>query len=189
MTCEEIFSEMSAHMVKGMMFHEQMSNYYDFLGLKGYRDCHEYHFLQESCMYRKLCRYYVNHYNKLIPEMEFDQVSEIPESWYSHTRQDVDIATKRNAIKSGLTKWVEWETETKELYSNMYKELLENGSVATAEFIADFVKDVDQELKKATEYWLNKEAMNYDMGVIVAEQTDKKEKYKSKLRSVGNTLC
>lgn len=189
MTCEEIFLELAEHMVKGLMVHEQLANYYDFLGLKGYRDCHEYHFLHESCMYRKLNRYYVNHYNKLIPEMEFEQVSEIPESWYNYKRTDVDSSTKRNAVKNALTRWVEWETETKELYCNMHKEMLENGSVATALFFEEFIEDVDHELKRATEYWINKEAVNYDMVVILDEQRHKKEKYESKMKLVGNKLC
>ena len=189
MTTEEVFKELSEHMVKGMMVHEQLANYYDFLGLYGYRDCHEYHFIHESCMYRKLCRYYVNHYNKLIPEMEFEQVSEIPESWYNHIRADVDFNTKKNAVKEGLTKWVNWESETKELYSNMYKELVNNGDIATAKFFERFIEDVDHELKKATKYWLNKEAINYDMSVIITEQDDKESKYESKLRLVGNALC
>ena len=185
MTCEEIFKELAEHQVKGMMIHEQLANYYDFLGLPGYRDCHEYHFLHESCMYRKLNRYYINHYNKLIPEMEFEQVSEIPESWYSHSRSDVDVNTKRNAVKEGLTKWVEWETETKNLYSNMYKEIMENGNVAAAHFLEEYIEDVDCELKKATKYWLNKEAVNYDMTVIIGEQKWKSEKYKNKISHVG----
>ena len=189
MTCEEIFLELSEHMVKGLMVHEQLANYYDFLGLDGYRDCHEYHFIHESCMYRKLCRYYVNHYNKLIPEMEFEQVSEIPESWYKYTRQDVDANTKKGAVKSALSKWVEWETDTKELYCEMYKEMLENGSVATAKFFEEFIEDVDKELETATKYWLYKESINYDMTIIVSEQKDKKTEYEHKLHGVGDCLC
>ena len=189
MTCEEIFSKLAEHMIKGMMVHEQLANYYDFLGLPGYRDCHEYHFLHETCMYRKLCRYYVNHYNKLIPEVEFEDVSEIPETWYKYERKDVDSATKKNAVKNALTKWVEWETETKTLYSQMYQEMLNNGSVASAEFLLEYVNDVDCELKKANMYWLNKEAIGYDLGTMISEQKSKKQKYESKIRMAGNELC
>ena len=38
-------------------------------------------------------------------------------------------------------------------------------------------------------YWLNKEAINYDMSVIISEQKEKSDKYKAKLRLVGNDLC
>ena len=34
MTVEEIFKELATHALKGMMVHEEMCNYYDFLGLK-----------------------------------------------------------------------------------------------------------------------------------------------------------
>lgn len=183
MTCEEIFTKLAEHQVKGLMVHEQLANYYDFLGLPGYRDCHEYHFLKESCAYRKLCRYYVNHYGKLIPETSFDNPEIIPDSWYNHKREDVDISTKKKAIKQGLTEWVNWETSTKKLYQDMYKEMIDNGSVASAKFLCEYIADVDHELKKATEYWLNKEAIDYDMAVIIEEQWHKKEKYKEKMRS------
>ena len=48
MTVEEIFSKISQRMIGGLMFHEQMSNYYDFLNLRGYKKCHEYHYLEET---------------------------------------------------------------------------------------------------------------------------------------------
>ena len=188
MTCEEIFTELSEHMIKGLMVHEQLANYYDFLGLPGYRDCHEYHFMEESCAYRKLCRYYVNHYNKLIPEVEFSNPDVIPESWYNHERKDVDMSTKKNAVKQGLEKWVDWETKTKKLYCEMYKNMVDNGSIASAKFLESYIEDVDCELKKATSYWLNKESMNYDMSVIVSEQQDMKHKYKDKMHSIGKEL-
>lgn len=166
------------------MVHEQLANYYDFLGLDGYRNCHEYHFMKESVGYRALCRYYVNHYNKLIPETQFDNPDIIPESWYRYERKDVDMSTKKNAIKQGLERWVEWETETKRLYSDMYKEMMANGSVASAKFLCEYIADVDEELSNATKYWLYKESMNYDMSVIVSEQKDKAEHYKKKMGEV-----
>ena len=44
MTLEEIFSELAAHAIEGMMIHDQMITYYCFLSLKGYAKCHEYHY-------------------------------------------------------------------------------------------------------------------------------------------------
>ena len=188
MTCEEIFAKLAEHQIKGLMVHEQLANYYDFLGLSGYRDCHEYHYAKESSEYRKLCRYYVNHYNRLIPETDFNGIEVIPEIWYNHERKDVDIATKKNAIKEGLEKWVVWETKTKKLYSQMYKELIANESIASAEFLSEYIKDVDEELKEATSYWLNKEAIDYDMSVIIAEQREKEVCYSSKMHSIKYDL-
>ena len=190
MELKEIYSKLSEHMINGMMLHDQLANYYDFLGLKGYKRCHEYHFLDETLNYRSLCRYCINHHNILIPEPRFDNESVIPESWFNHVRSDVDVSTKKNAIKSALTKWVEWERDTKKLYQQMYKELMNIDEVASACKVKEFIKDVDMELKKAERYWLNKEAIGYDMSVIIEEQDRKHKKYDKKCKhDLKVTIC
>lgn len=189
MEIREIYSKIAEHMINGMMFHEQMANYYDFLGLQGYKRCHEYHYLAETCAYRGVCRYFINHHDMLIPEPRFDNENVIPDSWYNHVRGDVDASTKKNAVKTGLTKWVEWERETKHLYEEMYKEAMEIGEVASACKIKELIHDVDCELKKAERYWLNKEAINYDIGAIIAEQKRKHDKYKRKMEKIGVHIC
>ena len=181
MTVEEIFKTLSSHMVKGIMTHEELANYYDFLGLKGYKRCHEYHAMSEMCGYRKLCRYYINHYSKLIPDVKIEQPSVIPETWYSHIREDVDMGTKKTAVKNGLTMWSDWEEETKDLYQKMYKELLDAGEVAGANFVMGFVEAVDCELKQVDRYMLNKMATGFDMIDIIEEQSKKHKKYKNKM--------
>lgn len=184
MTLNEIFSEISAHMIKGLMVHEQFADYYDFLGLSGYKRCHEYHFFEESRAFRKLSRYYINHHNKLIPYKAVEDPKIIPASWYEHVRDDVDVGTIKSAVKTGLLKWVSWERETKTLYERMYKELLDIGEVASAAKISEFIRDVDSELKEAERYYLNKEAIGYDMISIIEEQKPCHKKYKTKLQGV-----
>lgn len=189
MDVKEIYSTIANHMIKGLMIHEELANYYDFLGLEGYKRCHEYHYIEETLNYRSLCRYFINHHNMLIPDTRVDTPDIIPESWYSHTRDDVDPSTKKNAIKLGLEKWVNWEKETKDLYQRMYKELIEIGEVASACKVKEFIHGVDYELKKAERYWLNKEATSYDMVQIIEEQKAKHKKYKKKMEKLGIDLC
>ena len=176
-------------MIKGMMTHEQLANYYDFLGLEGYKRCHEYHYLAETCAYRGLCRYFINHHDKLIPYRDVDNPEVIPSAWYDHVRSDVNPSTKKNAVRTGLTSWVEWERETKKLYERMYKELMDIDEVASACKIKELIHDVDHELKKAERYWLNKEAIGYDLTAIVEEQRKKHNKYKRKLEHLGVKIC
>lgn len=182
MTADEIYAELSAHMIRGMMIHEHLANYYDFLGLEGYKRCHEYHYLQESCNHRGLNRYFINHHNKLIPYTDIDNPDIIPNAWYNHVRQDVDSNTKKNGVRTGLTKWVDWERETKDLYQRMYKELLDIDEVASAMKVKELICDVDCELKKAERYQLNKEATGYDISDIINEQKSKHKKYDQKMR-------
>lgn len=190
MTIEEIFGRISQHMIRGMMTHDQLASYYDFLGLRGYKRCHEYHYFSQSCAYRGLQRYFINHYSKLIPEMQVDSYSIIPASWFKYTRQDVDATTKRNAVKNGLQLWISWEKETKKLYEEMYKQAMNINEVAGALKIAELICDVDCELKKAERYQLNKMAIDYDMTEIIAQQDHKHKKYKEKMeQQLGVKIC
>lgn len=189
MDIKEIYSKITSHQIQGMMIHEQLANYYDFLGLKGYKRCHEYHFMQETCSYRSVCRYVINHHNIIILEARFENPDIIPTSWYNHTREDVDASTKKSAVKAGLTKWVEWERDTKKLYQQMYQELMNIGEVASACKVKELICDVDCELKKAERYWLNKETTGYDMTSIIEEQKSKHDKYKKKMKKLGVCIC
>lgn len=189
MTVEEIYAKIAQHMVKGLMFHEQLANYYDFLGLRGYKRCHEYHFLAENCAYREVCRYFINHHNKLIPYLPVEDPKVIPDSWYRYTRQDVDNGTKKNAIKNALSSWVEWEKETKQLYEQMYKELMDIGEVASALKIKELICDVDCELKKVERYYIDCKSIDFDLQSIVPSQKEMHQKYRKKEEKLGVHIC
>lgn len=189
MNVSEIYAKIAANMIKGMMLHEQLADYYDFLGLKGYKRCHEYHFMKEAAAYRGVCRYYLNHHNRLIPREEVSDPKAIPDSWYRYERSDVDINTKRNAVKNGLDTWVTWERDTKKLYEKMYQELMTLGEVASAFKIKELISDVDCELKYAERAQLDKKAIDYDLAAIMMEQEAKHEKYRKKTKKLGVTIC
>ena len=182
MTVEEIFSEMSGHMIKGLMFHDQMSDYYDFLSLRGYKRCHEWHYKTEMCGYRKLHRYAINHFGKLIEEKRVEDPEAIPQSWYRYNRNEVDAGTKRNAVKAGVEKWVSWEKETKALYERMYRELVGLGEDAAAIFVQKYIEDVDCELKWAERKAIELADVDYNLGFVVGEQTRLHDKYKRKMK-------
>lgn len=188
MLVEEIFAKIKNHMLEGMVFHDQMARYYDFLNLGGYKRCHEYHYFEETLGYRKLCRYFMNHYHMFIPYDDMDNPQVIPDSWYKYTRQEVDSGTKRSSVKTGIEKWVDWEKKTKKLYQDMYKELMEMGEVAAAEKIMCYVKDVDCELKCAERKHINLESIGYDLSTIVYEQEEFHEKYRKKLEKLCTEL-
>ena len=73
------------------------------------------------CAYRKIQRYYISHYNKLIPEKSRDFPNLIPATWYEISRGDVDAATRSAAVKSAMEMWVGWEKQTKKFYEQKYK--------------------------------------------------------------------
>lgn len=184
MTPEEIFKDIAGHMIEGMMFHQQLSEYYEFLGLPGYAECHYYHYLDESCSYHDLCKYYIVHYNKLLPADELKDPKVIPSSWYKYTRIDVDPKTKRAGVQDGLERWVKWEQDTKTLYEKMYYELINLHEIAAAHEVKQLIKAVGKEIEKSQQYHLNKQATDYDIESIISEQKSKHDEYENKMRSM-----
>lgn len=170
MTCEVIFKEIINHMVEGLMIHEELSNYYLFLGLPKYAKCHEKHYYSENKNYKKFYNYYITTYNKLIPNIKVDVPEVIPQSWYQYMRQDVDMKTKQTAVKAGLEKWVDWEQETYQLYQDMYNELIKLNKIHDAKVVEKLICDVKCELDDIYQYHLNKLSTNYDMVYIIEEQ-------------------
>lgn len=184
MTVEEVFSELSAHMIKGLMVHDQMAHYYCFLNLKGYSKCHQYHYLCENKDYMELNHYYHRHHNKLIKAKPVEDPKIIPSSWYAYFREDVDATTKRNAVKTGIEKWIEWEQDTKKLYEKMYKELFALGEIADAEYLACLIKDVNEELAQAQSLYIKKKSCDFDISSIMGDQEEKADKYWCKIKEI-----
>lgn len=181
MTVEEIFNKVATHMLDGIMIHDEMAEAFAFLGLYGYSKCHDYHHIAETINYRNLSHYYSTRYHKLLTKLSPTQPQLIPETWRKYTTFDVDTNTKRNAIKDLMTKWVEWERDTKKCYSEMKKELFAIDEYAAAAKISDFLADVDTELHTAEKYLIKLNSINYDIVTIEDHQDTLHKKYKKKL--------
>ena len=181
---ESIFSEINARMIAALMFHDQMSDYFDFLGMKGYKRLHEYQYFSESLERKKLNQYYINHHNKLIPDIYTGQVAMIPENWQTANRISVGKSTKQKGIEDGFNQYHEWETETKSLYEHYSVKLRENGAVTDAIMVERLVEDVDKELKKLERIIVDLISSGYDMVYITESQQGIHDKYKAKMHEI-----
>lgn len=181
---ESIFSEINARMIAALMLHDQMADYFDFLGMKGYKRLHEYQYFSESMERKKLNQYYINHHNKLIPDIYSGQVTVIPENWITANRISVGKSTKQKGIEEGFHQYHEWESETKSLYEHYASKLREMGAVADAIMVEKLVKDVDQELKKLERIVVDLISSGYDMVYITESQQGLHDKYKEKLSEI-----
>ena len=168
MTTAEIFSQLASHMVKGLMVHEQLANYYDFLGLEYFRREQEEHFIEESRNYRELCHFYSSHFNKLIGMEKVENPKIVPESWFKYTRFDVDPSTKRNGIENGFKEWKNWETTVLGLLERSYKELFNISEVSASLYVQKMIDRVEAELQEIDRMILTLKAVDYDL-VYVSE--------------------
>lgn len=185
MTAEEIFAKIDAHMIEGIMFHDQMAAYFDFLNLRGYKREHECRAFDEFLSHRKIVRYYINHYNKLLPETHAGNPSVIPSGWIAYERSAVDESTKKRAIRDAFRRWREWESETKRLYEDSYSALCEIGEIAATCKVKTLVEDVDGELKMVDRQCITLADINYDLPTIIIKQDDMHEEYREREEKMG----
>lgn len=143
------------------MVHDDLAQYYDFLAIHKCRDMHERHAKEEFCNYHKICRHYMSTHNKLLPNIRATQQEVIPEGWMRYSRDDVDLATKKQGMKNGLTKWWEWERDTKEFLKDRMSEL---SDIEDRCVIRSLLDDVIKEEKCAHEKCLYFKAVDYNLG-------------------------
>lgn len=178
MSVQEVFTKLATHMIKGLMVHDQLADYYIFLGLEGYHLEHEHQYLSESKTYRDLCYYYMSHYDALLPIDKVDDPQIIPSAWYKYNRFDVDISTRRNGIEAGFKIWRDWETKTIKLYEELAKNLYDLGEISAYQFATNLVQMVDAELQNIVNSIFMLSSTNYDMTYISEVQEKLIEKHK-----------
>lgn len=182
MTKQDVFAAVAKRMTEGIMVHEQFMSTYLFLGLVGYSKCHEYHFHSESKSYAEVCRYSIEHFNRMIKPDSIVPPDVIPDSWYEADR---DVATSQNrfeAMKALLDGWIRWERDSYKIYTDAYMELLNSEELAAAEFIKKYALDAEEELTWASDERLNKSAMSFDIVSIIEEQKDMKNWFSKQIR-------
>jgi hypothetical protein len=80
---------------------------------------------------------------------------------------DVDVATRRTAVKELMTKWVEWERETKKVFQEARQALYNEGEIAAALELDQLILDVDDELIHAEKKLIKLESIGYDITEII----------------------
>ena len=170
MTAEEIFTNVSAHMIVGVMIHKELADYYDFMSLANYEKIHSKQYISESKALRKLNKYYITRFYKLIPEPRVEIPSVIPKDIYKHKSDDLSPMDVRQAVKRTLELWVDWETQTKKLYEESYAELITNGDIGSALYIGKLVEDVDEELVEARALLMKNQHTDFDIVKIIEDQ-------------------
>lgn len=187
---DDVFAEINARQIAALMMHDQMADYFDFLGLSGYKRLHLYQYFAESKERRGVAHYYINHHGKLIPDRFEGNVQMIPESWRSANRMSVGKSTKQKAVEDGFAVYLGWEQATKDVYQKYATVLREQGHVADAIFVDRLVEDVDNELERLERIITDLITSGYDPVYILESQKELHEEYKKKMRGGvkhGNT--
>ena len=182
-------SEISDRLVQALMFHDQMTDYFDFLGLHGFKRMHEYRYFRENAEMRGVHRYFLNHYNELLNDNKDRADDYIPMAWRGVNRMDVNEQVRKDSVKNSMENWRTWESDSKKFYEMKVGSLKDLREFACADKVMGIVRGVDKELKCIDRLMLELKAVGYDMSVIIDMQKRLHDKYEKKLRKVGVKMC
>ena len=183
-TCHEIFNTICSRQIEALMLHDQMADYFNFLGYSGYKCMHEYQYFSESVAFRDTKKYFMSHHNMLIKDSAISDPKIIPTDWYSRERKEANESVKLKAVRDGMTLYHTWEKDTLKMYEECAKMLLENGSILDYEYVLCLIKDVSEELQEIEKIILNLISTDYDTVHILNSQRMLHEKYKKKMKSI-----
>lgn len=186
---KELYGTVNKRQITALMFHDEMADLFDFLGLKGFKRMHEFQYLSESVGHRLLKRYYLNHHGMLLPDDGVTPVDVIPDDWYKYTRMDVTPAVRKQAVQKAMEQYKQWETDTKALYETCASYLLAWRNIADYEELCCYIKDVDEELKCLERLYIELQAVEYDMTYIETLQEEYHDRYKEKTKKVAEDLA
>lgn len=177
---EEIYMKLDEHMQKALSFHEQLADYFCFLGLQGFKRKLEYQYMCEVAGKRKLHHKYINMHQKIIPLRRTELPQMIPRDWNKYTTADVNDSVLPKFVKSAMEQYKDWEEKTKQLYEEMWQKAMNYGMAADAEYISELVEDVMKEQKKINRMCEQLNGTGYDATAIHTMQDKYHERYKKK---------
>lgn len=179
-TAENVYNTLNEHMCKGIAFHEQLADYFCFLGLDGYKKMLEYQYMKECSEKRDLHRRYIEVHQKILPVKQVTIPVFIPSDWSRYTTEDIDDTVVSKFVRAALKEWKNWEEKTKELYEEQCDILMRANLISDYEFVKDLIVDVEKEIKKVSRIMESLNGTGYDATMIHGQQDKYNRTYKKK---------
>lgn len=170
MTLHEIYTALGNRMVGAMMIHSQLIQIFAFVDLLPDMRKQENQLQEETHGYSELCKYYIQHHHDILVANNPPQIDILDMPLLDKSTDDLTSEDKMRLIQYGMNEWIKWEKQSKILYEDSYRNLVDISEVASAEFITRFVRDVDLELKEAERIYRVRKGINWNLDPIYDKQ-------------------
>lgn len=144
----DLWGKICSHQVTGLMYHFQFADMFYFLGLDNLGKKQECHYREESEALRENHRFVLKHHSKILTQRHAEGVELIPNTWARYTATDVDKGTRKSQVMSIFERWLNWEMQTKELYTDVHTQMMEQHAIVDACRVKDLILAVDEEIKR-----------------------------------------
>ena len=171
MTLHEIYSALGNRMVGAKMLHSQLVQIFAFVDLLPDMRKQESQLQEETHGYSELCKYFIQHHHNVLVANNPPQIDILNLGILKKSSDELTTEDKMYIIKYGMQEWIEWEKQSKILYEDCYRNLVDISEVASAEFVMRFVRDVDLELKEAERIFRVREGINWNLDTIYDKQS------------------
>lgn len=166
----EIFKKLSNRMVGAMMIHTQLTELFNFIDLEPDAKRQKKQLRDESDGLLKLEKYVAQHHHILITSDNPPQVDILNLGMLKQPNDKLSPDNKVYLIQYALKEWIEWEKKSKVIYEDSYHNLVDMSEIAAADFVLQYVKDVDKELRDAELLYRVRDAIDWDLATIYAKQ-------------------
>lgn len=166
----EIFNKLSNRMVGAMMVHTQLTELFNFIDLEPDAKRQKKQLHDESDGLLKLEKYAAQHHHILITSDNPPQVDILNLGMLKQSSDQLSPENRAYLIRYAMKEWIEWEKESKIMYEDAYRNLVDMSEIAAADFVLQYVRDVDKELKDAELLYRVRDAIDWDLPTIYDKQ-------------------
>lgn len=171
MTLHEIYTALANRMVGAMMIHSQLVQIFAFVDLLPDMRKQESQLLEETHGYSELCKYFIQHHHNILVADKPLQIDILNIPLFKKTVDELSSEDKSRLIQYGMNEWIKWEKQSKILYEDSYRNLVDISEVASAEFVMHYIRNVDLELKEAERIFRVREGINWNLDTIYDKQS------------------
>lgn len=157
-------------MVGAMMVHTQLTELFNFIDLKSDTKRQKKQLHEETDGLLKLEEYASQHHHILITSNNPPQVDILNLSMLKQQNDELSPDNKIYLIQYAIKEWIEWERESKIIYEDAYRNLVDMSEIAAADFVLQYVRDVDKELRDAELLYRVRDAIDWDLATIYDQQ-------------------
>lgn len=153
------------------MIHSQLIQIFAFVDLLPDMRKQESQLQEETHGFSELCKYYIQHHHNILVADNPPQIDILNLPLFKKSTDELTSEDKSRLIQYGMKEWINWEKQSKILYEDSYRNLVDISEVASAEFVMRFVRDVDLELKEAERIFRVREGIDWNLDTIYDKQS------------------
>lgn len=161
MFCEDALLKIIQRQTEGLMYHDEMTDYYAFLHLDVLKDLHHKQTKEELCSLRKSKCDYIKTF-QMLPMYSASDPAVIPKEWKNKTSAEIDNSSLKILIQQSLDGYLSWELETCEIYKRMATVFKDNMNFHLYRKACDLIEEVQCEIHKVSKMIVDAASYNYE---------------------------